>query len=55
MTNDQVISAYRAAGQEQVFAHWAALSAPERAGLAAEAAEIDLTEVDRLNRTLAAM
>jgi len=52
MNFDQLITNYRAAGQGQVFAHWAALSAPERTELAAQAAEIDLVEVDRLNRTL---
>jgi UDP-N-acetylglucosamine/UDP-N-acetylgalactosamine diphosphorylase len=52
MNFDQLIANYRAAGQEQVFAHWAALTAAERTELAAEAAEIDLAEVARLNQTL---
>ena len=52
MNFDQLIAKYRDAGQGQVFAHWATLSAPERAELAAQAAEIDLAEIDRLNRTL---
>ena len=42
MTTDQLISAYRAAGQGHVFAFWEALNPEERAGLAAQAAEIDL-------------
>ena len=52
MTNDQLISTYRAAGQGQVFAHWAVLSEIERTALAGQAAEIDLAEVDRLNHSL---
>src|SRR5438132_13432532 len=52
MNFDQLIGNYRAAGQGQVFAHWAALSATERTTLAGQAAEIDLAEVDRLNRSL---
>jgi len=52
MNIDQLIANYRAAGQGQVFAHWAALSAAERTDLAAQAAEIDLAEVDRLNQSL---
>jgi UDP-N-acetylglucosamine/UDP-N-acetylgalactosamine diphosphorylase len=52
MTNDELIASYRAANQGQVFAFWDQLSAAERTELAAQAAEIDLAEVDRLNRTL---
>jgi UDP-N-acetylglucosamine/UDP-N-acetylgalactosamine diphosphorylase len=52
MNTDELIAAYRAAGQGQVFAHWESLNADERKALAAQAAEIDLAEVDRLNRTL---
>ena len=52
MTNHEMIVSYRAAGQGQVFAFWDSLTAAERAGLAAQAREIDLAEVDRLNRTL---
>ena len=52
MTNHGLIASYRAAGQGQVFAFWDSLTAAERAGLAAQAREIDLAEVDRLNRTL---
>ena len=52
MTADQLITNYRAAGQGQVFAFWDSLNANERAELAAQAAEVDLAEVERLNRTL---
>ncbi len=52
MTNDELIASYRAAGQAQVFAFWDQLNATERAELAAQAAEVDLAEVDRLNRSL---
>ncbi len=52
MTNDQLIASFHAAGQAQVFAFWDRLSAAERTELAAQAAEIDLAEVERLNRTL---
>src|SRR6478752_712260 len=52
MTNDELIASYRTANQAQVFAFWDQLNAAERAELAAEAAEIDLAEVDRLNRSL---
>ncbi len=54
MKPDHLIAAYRAAGQGQVFAFWDALTAVERATLASQAAEIDLAEVERLNRTLVA-
>ena len=52
MTNDQLISAFRAAGQGQVFAFWDSLSPQARDELAAQATEVDLAEVERLNRTL---
>ncbi len=52
MNIEQLIANYRAAGQGQVFAHWAALSEIERTALAGQAAEIDLAEVDRLNQSL---
>ena len=52
MNIEHLIAAYRAAGQGQVFAFWDSLDADERAALAAQAAEIDLAEVERLNRTL---
>ncbi len=52
MTTEELISAYRAAGQGQVFAFWDSLSPQARDQLAAEAAEVDLAEVERLNRTL---
>lgn len=52
MNDDELIAAFRAAGQGQVFQFWDALKAGERAELAAQASEIDLAEVDRLNRTL---
>jgi UDP-N-acetylglucosamine/UDP-N-acetylgalactosamine diphosphorylase len=52
METDKLIAAYKSAGQGQVFAHWDSLSPSERDELAAQAAEIDLAEVDRLNRSL---
>ncbi|MDB6165982.1 MAG: putative uridylyltransferase [Lacunisphaera sp.] len=52
MKNEKLMEAFRAAGQAQVFAFWGELNADERAQLAAQAAEIDLAEVDRLNRGL---
>lgn len=52
MNTDQLISTYRNAGQGQVFAFWESLDASARAELAAQAAEVDLGEVERLNRTL---
>lgn len=52
MTTEQLISAYRTAGQGQVFAFWDSLSPQAREELAAQAAEVDLTEVERLNRSL---
>ncbi|AOS45553.1 putative uridylyltransferase [Lacunisphaera limnophila] len=52
MNTDSLISTYRAAGQGQVFAFWESLDATARAELAAQAAEVDLAEIERLNRTL---
>ncbi len=52
MSQHPLIETFTRAGQGQVFAHWASLSAAERAALLAEAAEIDLHEVERLTRTL---
>jgi UDP-N-acetylglucosamine/UDP-N-acetylgalactosamine diphosphorylase len=52
MTNEQLIASFRAAGQGQVFAFWETLDAAGRAALAAQAREIDLVEVERLNRSL---
>jgi len=52
MNFDQLIANYHAAGQGQVFAHWAALSEADRIALAGQAAEIDLAEVERLNQSL---
>lgn len=52
MTTDALISAYRAAGQGRVFAFWETLTPPARADLAAQAAEIDLAEIERLSRSL---
>lgn len=52
MNVDQLISAYRAAGQGHIFAFWGELSDAERAALAGQAAEIDLAEVARLHRAL---
>ena len=52
MKSDQLISSFRAAGQGQVFAFWDSLPEPARDQLIVEAAEVDLAEVDRLNRTL---
>lgn len=52
MNIDKLMTAYRAAGQEQVFAFWQKLSFGERSELSIQAAEVDLAEVERLNRTL---
>ena len=52
MNIEQLQSTFRAAGQGQVFAFWDSLAPGERAALASQAAEIDLAEVERLNRTL---
>ncbi|MFO1449945.1 MAG: UDPGP type 1 family protein [Opitutaceae bacterium] len=47
-----IIAAFNQAGQGQVFAFFDQLSPEGQQRLLAEAAEIDLAEVDRLNRTL---
>src|SRR5688572_27044179 len=52
MNNDDLIASFRNANQAQVFAFWDQLNAAQRANLAAQAGEIDLGEVDRLNRSL---
>lgn len=52
MNIEKLLSSYRAAGQGQVFAYWDSLAPAERNALAAQAREIDLAEVERLNRTL---
>jgi UDP-N-acetylglucosamine/UDP-N-acetylgalactosamine diphosphorylase len=49
-----LIEAFHQAGQGQVFAFFDRLDAGARASLLAEAGEIDLAEVARLNRTLLA-
>lgn len=49
-----LIEKYRRAGQGQVFAFFDRLNPQEREKLLAEAAEIDLQEIDQLNRTLIA-
>jgi UDP-N-acetylglucosamine/UDP-N-acetylgalactosamine diphosphorylase len=51
-TNHPLIEKFQQAGQGQVFAHFAALSADAQQRLLAEAGEIDLAEIDRLTRTL---
>lgn len=45
---------FSAAGQGHVFAWWERLTPAERAGLAAQATEVDLAELARLHRTLVA-
>jgi len=47
-----LVATFQQAGQGQVFAFFDRLSPDEQARLLSEAAEIDLGEVDRLNRTL---
>ncbi len=54
MNIENLISAYRAAGQGQVFAFWEQLDAAGRARLAAQAAEVVLAEIAHLHRTLVA-
>ncbi len=54
MASHPVIETFRGAGQGHVFAHWESLGESQRASLLAEAAEIDLREVERLTRTLLA-
>ena len=52
MNAEQLMEKYRAAGQGHVFAFWATLNAKERAELANQAADVDLAEIELLNRTL---
>ncbi len=52
MSTEQLIASYRAAGQGQVFAFWDSLAAGDQTRLAGQAAEIDLAEIERLNRML---
>jgi UDP-N-acetylglucosamine/UDP-N-acetylgalactosamine diphosphorylase len=52
MVTHPLIAAFEAAGQGQVFAHFASLDAAQREALLADAAEIDLAEIATLNRTL---
>jgi UDP-N-acetylglucosamine/UDP-N-acetylgalactosamine diphosphorylase len=47
-----IIEAFERAGQGHVFAFYSQLDAAAQQRLLAEAAEIDLSEVDRLNKTL---
>jgi UDP-N-acetylglucosamine/UDP-N-acetylgalactosamine diphosphorylase len=47
-----LIEAFRAAGQEQIFAFWEQLSPTEQENLLAQAGEIDLAELDHLKQTL---
>lgn len=49
-----LIAEFQRAGQGQVFAFWATLPPSGRERLLAEAAEIDLAQLDRLHRTLVA-
>jgi UDP-N-acetylglucosamine/UDP-N-acetylgalactosamine diphosphorylase len=53
--DDALIESFRRAGQGQVFAFLGQLSPEARTRLLAEAAEIDLAEVDHLVRTLVAV
>jgi UDP-N-acetylglucosamine/UDP-N-acetylgalactosamine diphosphorylase len=52
METAQLIESFNQAGQGHVFRFWNELSAAEQAQLAAQAAEIDLAEIARLNDTL---
>ncbi len=52
MSVHPLIEKFQQAGQGQVFAHYHALPPAEQERLLAEAAEIDLTEIARLTRTL---
>jgi len=52
---DALIESFRRAGQGQVFDFYDRLAPDARARLVAEAAEIDLGEIDRLVRTLVAV
>lgn len=50
--HDALIEHFKRAGQEHVFRFWPELSARQRAALIEQAREIDLAEIERLNRTL---
>ncbi len=52
MAQHPLVAAFQQAGQGHVFAHFDQLSAAQQAELLADAGEIDLAEVDELNRTL---
>lgn len=54
MSDHSVIERFRHAGQGQVFAYFDQLPPEGQKALLAQAAEIDLAEIDRLNRTLVA-
>lgn len=54
MSQSPLIQEFERAGQGHVFAFYNELSAEAQQSLLAEAAEIDLTEIDRLTRTLLA-
>jgi len=54
MAAPSLIEAFQRAGQGQVFAFYDQLAQASREQLLAEAAEIDLAEIDRLTRTLLA-
>jgi UDP-N-acetylglucosamine/UDP-N-acetylgalactosamine diphosphorylase len=53
-SSDPLIASFQQAGQGQVFAFLERLGPAEQRQLREQAAEIDLAEVDRLNRTLVA-
>ena len=52
MATSSLIKEFERAGQGHVFAFYNDLSSQEQQALLAEAAEIDLAEVDHLTRTL---
>ena len=52
MAQHPLVAAFQQAGQGHVFAHFDQLSAAQQAELLADAGEIDLAEVEELNRTL---
>lgn len=52
MVSQPIIAAFQQAGQGHVFAFYEQLSPEQQAALLADAAEIDLTEISELNRTL---
>lgn len=54
MSDHSVIERFRRAGQGQVFAFFDQLTPEGQQALLAQAEEIDLAEIDRLNRTLVA-